>query len=222
MSTDAERQELGLKAQRRGIGEWARKEGVRVLRWRVETLSGGTPLDERPRLLRALAEVGALRATFLVVHRLDRLARHVLTVEYVTQELSRKKASLACVTGGGSGDGDVDPTGELIRTILAGVGRFERRMIGARTKAALAVKRQRGDALGRPGRERYGYRRAGGRLEEEPAEQATIARAREFYAVEGVSVRAVVAALKADGRRNRQGRPFGLRAVFEMVKGGGR
>lgn len=219
LRVSTEDQDLGLDAQRAGIDAWAAREGVQVVAWHEERVSGGAELDERPALMRALSDVAARRAAILVVHRLDRLARHVLTVEIVAQELARRKAALACVVGGGSGDGEADPTGELIRTVLAGVGRFERRMIGARTRAALAVKRERGDALGRPGRERYGFRREGKALVEEPIEQATIARARELYAVEGVSVRAVIAALAAEGRVNRAGEPFGVRAMWEMLKG---
>jgi DNA invertase Pin-like site-specific DNA recombinase len=219
VSTDAERQELGLKVQRAAIGQHARREGIRIVAWRVELVSGGAPLDERPRLLRTLAEVEAKRVNALLVHRLDRLARDPLVVELVNRELTSHRAELVVVTGGGAGS---DATSELIRTILAAVGRFERRMIGARTKAALAVKRSRGEALGRPGLERYGYRRGDdGRLVEAPEEQATIARARELYAVEGTSIRAVAAQLAAEGRFNRAGRPHLYAEVRGMLQDAG-
>jgi DNA invertase Pin-like site-specific DNA recombinase len=215
VSTDAERQELGLKAQRAAIGAWARAAGVRVLAWRVETVSGGAPLDERPRLLRALAEVEAKRTNYLVVQRLDRLSRDPLPMLLVQRELEGHRAELVCAVGGGTG---TDPTAELLRTILAAVGQFERRMIGARTKAALAVKRARGEALGRPGLERYGFRRGeDGRLVEEPEEQAVIRRARELYSAEERSIRSVASQLAEEGLVNRAGRPHRFEEVRGMV-----
>ena len=216
VSRDADSQELGIRAQRAAIVEHARREGIRIVAWRVEVVSGGAALEERPKLLRTLAEIGAKRVDTLIVHRLDRLGRDPLVIELVVRELRSHRAELVVVTGGGAG---ADPTSELIRTILAAVGRFERRMIGARTEAALAVKRARGEALGRPGRERYGYTRGlDGRLVEAPDEQATIARARELYAAEGTSIRAVAARLAEEGRLNRVGRPHQYAEVREMLR----
>jgi DNA invertase Pin-like site-specific DNA recombinase len=42
------------------------------------------------------------------------------------------------------------PNGELIANVMATFAQFERRLIGQRTKDALAVKRQEGVQLGRP------------------------------------------------------------------------
>lgn len=215
MRVSTDEQDLGVEAQRAALEAWAKREDVDVLAWHEERVSGGAELKERHALLAALADVRGRRAAMLVMHRLDRLSRDPLTALLAAQEVEKAKATIAYVTGGGA---TTDPTSKLLRTVLLGVAEFEREIIGARTKAALAVKRERGDALGRPGRERYGFRRDGKALVEEPAEQATIARARELYAIEGVSVRDVMAALEAEGRRNRHGKPFGVRAVWEMVK----
>ena len=42
------------------------------------------------------------------------------------------------------------PQGELVATVFAAVAQWERRVIGLRTKEALAVKRSQGVRLGRP------------------------------------------------------------------------
>jgi len=212
-----EEQDLGLDAQRAAIEAWAVREGVEVLAWHDEKVTGGAELADRGAMLRALAEVKARRASYLVAYRLDRLGRDPLTALLVGREVERAKARIMYVTGGGAATSD--PTSKLLRTVLLGVAEFEKDMIGARTKAALAVKRDRGDALGRPGREAFGFRREGATLVEEPSEQATLARARELYAVEGVGLRSVIATLTAEGRTNRNGRAFGLEELSKMVKG---
>jgi site-specific DNA recombinase len=226
-----EEQDLGLDAQRDAIKDWAVREGVEVLAWHDEKVTGGAELHDRGAMLRALADVKARRASYLVAYRLDRLGRDPLTALLVGREVERARARIVYVTGGGAATSD--PTSKLLRTVLLGVAEFEKDMIGARTKAALAVKRDRGDALGRPGRERYGFRTVDGPMQrgkdgverptrllaEEPAEQATLARARELYAIEGVGLRAVAAALTAEGRFNRKGRAFGLEELSKMVKG---
>lgn len=217
MRVSTDEQDLGLDAQRAAIEAWATREGAEVVAWHEERVTGGAELADRGAMLAALADVKAKRAGLLVAYRLDRLGRDPLTALLVGREVEKARAQIVYVTGGGAATSD--PTSKLLRTVLLGVAEFEKDMIGARTKAALAVKRGRGDALGRPGREAFGYRREGTKLVEEPGEQATLARARELYAVEGVGLRSVVATLAAEGRMNRRGRAFGLEEISKMVKG---
>lgn len=216
VSTDE--QDLGLEVQRAAIEAWAAREGVEVIAWHEEKIDGGTELEDRAALPLALAELKARRASRLVAYRLDRLARDPLTSLLVAREVERAKAQIVYVVGGGAAT--ADPTAKLLRTVLLGVAEFEKDMIGARTRAALAVKRSKGDALGAPGRERYGFTRgADGKLVPHPEEQTTIAMARELYATLGVSERKVLALLEAEGRRNRHGKPFNRAALAGMLKG---
>ena len=231
VSTDAERQELGVEAQRASITAWAEREGWTIAAWVEEEVSGGTEVQcqagqrwtlERPQLLEAVALVESFKAQALVVHRIDRLARDPLVVLLIERELQRHKAAIMCAEGGGSTS--EDPTTKLIRIILAGVGDFEREMIGARIRAGLAVKKRRGELVGKapygsravPGPERQG--RVVQVLEPDPAEQATIVRARELD-VEGLTIRAILATLTAEGRLNRKGNPFGLEELHRMIRG---
>jgi DNA invertase Pin-like site-specific DNA recombinase len=216
VSKDADAQELGLKAQRRAIGAWARRAGVEVVTWRADQVSGGSKLSARPRLARALLDVKRLKAEMLIVHRLDRFSRDHIETSVVELKLREMKARLIPAEGAPTGD---DMAAKIARGVLQIMAEVERDLLRERTKAALAVKRHRGEALGAPGREAYGYRREGSMLVADSAEQATLARARELYAVEGVGLRAVGAALTAEGRTNRKGRAFGLEELSKMVKG---
>jgi len=225
VSTDRERQALGEEAQRRAITAWAGRERVKIVAWHVEEVSGGAPLDKRPVLLAALADVLAHRAGVLVVAKLDRFSRDPLTAALAESELQRNGAALACADGNGSGD---DPTSEMVRGMLLVVARFEKAMIKARIKAALAVKKARGEMTGAPP---FGFRVVEGpsrvgkdgvarpvkMLEPDPHETAVRDQVRALRG-SGLTIRAVAAESKARGIVGRAGKPFTLAAIHAMVK----
>lgn len=156
--------------------------------------------------------VATLGAGSLVVQRLDRYSRDPLTAALAESELRKNGASLVCADGAGSGD---DPTSELIRGILLAVARFEKSLIRARIKAALAVKRARGERVGAPP---YGYRAEGKSLVPDADEMATRERLRQLRA-SGLTVRGVLARATSEGLRNRLGHPFTVAAVHKLVRG---
>lgn len=211
VSTDTDRQALGAQAQRDAIERWAIASGVVVADWFVEEVSGGAPLDRRPLLLQAIATVATLGAGSLVVQRLDRFSREPLTAALAETELRKNGASLVCADGAGSGD---DPTSELIRGILLSVARFEKALIRSRIKAALAVKRSRGERIGAPP---YGARVEGKLLVMDPNEVGTIRRLRALRAL-GMTIREIVDQATREGLRNRAGKPFTIAAVHALVR----
>ena len=213
ISTDTERQALGVEAQRQAIVSWAEREGVEVVAWFIEEASGGAPLDKRPVLLEALGTVATLGAGLLAVHRLDRFSRELLTAALAEAELRRHGATLACADGAGSGE---DPTAELVRGILLSVARFEKAMIRARITSALAVKRARGEMTGAPP---FGFRVGvdGKTLEPDEREGVVLEQIRALRA-SGLTVRGVQAAAAESGLVGRAGRPFTLSAVHAMLK----
>lgn len=211
VSKDTEVQALGAEAQRVAIQEWADSKGVTIAQWFVEEVTGGAALDRRPIFLEALGAVAAHGAGLLVVQRLDRFSRDPLTAALAEAELQRHGATLAVALGAGSGD---DPTSELIRSILFAVARFEKEMIKARIKAALAVKRSRGERVGAAP---YGTKAEGKILAIHPEEAATLQRLRELRS-SGLTLRGVIQQATAEGLRNRAGHPFTMATVHRLVK----
>jgi len=211
VSTDLERQALGAEAQRASIQQWAATNGVTVAHWFVETVTGGASLDKRPVLLEAIATVAAVGASSLVVQRLDRFSREPLTAALAENELRKSGACLVCSDGAGSGD---SPTDELIRGILLSVARFEKALIRSRIRAALAVKRSKGEHLGAPP---YGFRVEGKALVPHAAEIVIRDRLRALRA-SGLTLRAVRDQATAEGLRNRMGKPFTVAAVHTIVR----
>lgn len=190
VSTDRQgRSGLGLEAQRGAVSGFLNGGRWSLVQEFVEVESGKR--IDRPELAKALALCRAHRATLLVA-KLDRLARdaHFL--------LGLEKAGVEFVAC------DMPSANRLTVGIMAMVAEEERRMIAARTKAALAAAKARGVKLG-------GFRGRAG-----TAEDAAHARAvRQGMADDraealapilaridpegALSLRAVAAALEAEG-----------------------
>lgn len=210
VSTDEQR--LGPDAQRAAIAEWAKREGVSVVAvFSDEGVSGGADLSDRPGLVAALAELRAARAGVLIVAKRDRLARDTFIAQTIERAAKACGAKVATADGVANGDGAAD---DFMRSMLDAVAQYERALIRARTKAALAAKRARGE---RAGAVPYGYVAVDGKLVENPAELAIIAIIRELRAA-GLSLRAIVAQLAQRGIVSRAGKPFALTQVARIER----
>jgi DNA invertase Pin-like site-specific DNA recombinase len=137
---------LGLEAQRHAIRSECERRGWELLG--IEEDAGWSgKVTSRPGLQRALAACKAGQADGLVVAKLDRLSRSVQHAAQLLAEADREGWALVALDLG------VDlstPAGEVMAHVLAAIAQFERRLIGQRTKDALAVKRAEGVRLGRP------------------------------------------------------------------------
>ena len=212
VSTDE--QKLGPEAQRAAIEAWAAREGVSVVGWHVDAgVSGGSDLADRPALVAALGELRAARAGVLVIAKRDRLARDVAVA--ATVERAVKACGAKVLSADGTANGD-SPADAFMRTMLDGAAAYERALIRARTKAALAAKRARGE---RAGAVPFGFSAdAEGRLVPNEAEQTIIAIVRDLRAA-GMPLRAVVEELGRRGLTSRSGRALALTQVARLAKG---
>lgn len=137
---------LGLEAQRQAIRVECERRGWKLLG--IEEDAGWSgKVTSRPGLQRALAACKAGRADGLVVAKLDRLSRSMQHAAGLLAEAEHDGWALVALDLG------VDlstPSGEVMAHVLAAIAQFERRLIGQRTKDALAVKKAQGVRLGRP------------------------------------------------------------------------
>ena len=214
VSTDRETQALGIQAQRTAIESWSKRDGVEVCAWLDEEVSGGASLEKRPILLRAIAALGDHGAGLLVVQRLDRFSRDPFTAAMAEIELVKFGARVVTADGVGNGN---DPGSRLMKDVALAAARFERSMIAARTKAALAVKKARRECTGTPP---YGWcvGENGQLLVENAQEQLTLLRLRELRS-RGWSYRQIQSESKRLGIASRSGLAFTLQAIFAMTKG---
>jgi DNA invertase Pin-like site-specific DNA recombinase len=213
VSTDEQR--LGPEAQRASIEAWATRERVSVVAWHVDQgVSGATPIDGRAALCAALVALREHGAGLLLVAKRDRVARDVVIASMVERATASAGARLVSADGTGNGD---TPADAFMRTVIDGAAAYERGLIRARTKAALAAKSARGERVGSVP---FGFRLAadGVRLEVDEREQQIIGYARALR-LAGLSTRAIVAALAADCVKSpRSGRPLNQTQVVRVLR----
>lgn len=212
VSTDD--QALGVDAQRKAIKDWANHENVEVVSEVIERgVSGGAPLEKRTGLLRAIDELEAHRAGRLVVSKRDRLARDVVINAMIERLAERVGAKVFSVDGSGNGD---SPESQLMRSMISIFAAYERALIRARTRAALATKRERGEKTG--GRLPFGYRLAkdGKTLIDNAAEQRVIKRIRKLRA-DGLSQAAIAQKLN-DERTPARGKRWHVTTIARLLR----
>jgi DNA invertase Pin-like site-specific DNA recombinase len=136
----------GLEAQREAIrAEAARREWTLMAIYE-DTASGKSTLG-REGLMLAVEAVEHGEAAALVVAKLDRLSRSLIDFAALMERSRKKGWALVALD---LGVDTTTPSGELMASVLAVFAQFERRLIGQRTRDALAVKRAAGVRLGRP------------------------------------------------------------------------
>lgn len=114
----------------------------------VDAAASGKALVGREALARALAVVQAGHAQVLIVSKLDRLSRSLLDFAEIMRRAQNEGWNLVALDLG------IDlstPAGEFLASVIASAAQWERRIIGQRTKDALAAKKASGVRLGRPG-----------------------------------------------------------------------
>ena len=206
LRTSTEDQLLGVDAQRDRLGEIARRKRCAIAQVFTEHESGAN--NDRPELDRAIRLARRLRAT-LVVAKLDRLARD-------QQFLMRLIDGNVPILFGDLEDVDPStPEGRIMLQVFGAFAEFERRRIGARTREALKVLKDRGVPLGasRPecrnltaeARARGAAAAARVRTARAIEEQSDVAEIAAEKRAEGLSLRRIADHLNAEGYPTRNG-----------------
>jgi len=132
-----------IEAQLDFCRKWCRENNVKIVaEFADRALSGGD--EDRPELWAAIAALE--RGYVLVVYRLDRLARSVYLSDIIERSVHAKKATFLSIAGEGTwSDSDED---FLIRKILQALAEYERKVISARTRAAMLRHQANGKLMG--------------------------------------------------------------------------
>ena len=184
VSTDRQgRSGLGLEAQREAVMRYLSHGGWPPLAefTEVETGKGANALDKRPQLKAALEFARKHKAT-LVIAKLDRLARNV---HFISGLIEQRVPIVAA---------DMPDADITMLQIYAVMAEREARVIGERTRAALAAAKARGAVLGANGRVLADKNKAEALERLEPAAD----RLRTLRAT-GLSIRGIAATLNAEG-----------------------
>lgn len=137
----------GLDAQRRAIEAACALKGWELVAVLEDAGASGGSLEKRPGMAEALARLAAGDADVVVAAKLDRFSRSVADFARLIDRAGRGGWAIAAL------DVDIDmttPSGELMAMVIAAMAQYERRLIGQRTRDALAERRAAGVRLGRP------------------------------------------------------------------------
>jgi DNA invertase Pin-like site-specific DNA recombinase len=137
----------GISAQQAAIKAECERRGWHLLRTIGEDSGASSATLERAGLQRALDILDRGGAEVLVIAKLDRLSRSVSQGAQVMDRAKRRGWSLVALDFGLD---TTTPAGEMVANVILSTAQYERRLIGQRTKDALAAKREQGIRLGRP------------------------------------------------------------------------
>ena len=145
-SRDSPKPGVAGKAQRSTVTRFAEAEGITLLQEFVEIESGkgSDALDRRPQLAAALAAARSAKCP-VVVAKLDRLSRDVA---FIAGLMAQRVPFIVAELGV-----DADP---FMLHLYAALAEKERRLIGERTRSALAARKAQGAKLGNRTKRRPG------------------------------------------------------------------
>lgn len=169
----------GLESQRTEIASECERRSWVLLEVYADEGVSGRSLNGRHALSKAVGAVESGEADALMVAKLDRLSRSLLDFAALMARANKDGWNLVALDLG------IDlatPAGEFMANVMASAAQWERRIIGQRTRDALAQKRAAGVRLGRPPV-----------LPDEVVSRILAERE------EGESLRAIAARLNADG-----------------------
>jgi len=170
---------LGLAAQRTAIEAEAKRRGWQLVDVLTDAGASGKTLVGREALTVALGAVESGQAEVLVVAKLDRLSRSLLDFASLMDRSRRKGWAIVAMD---LGVDTTTPSGELLAALVATFAQYERRIIGVRTREALAEKKAAGVQLGRP-----------------PSVPRSIVARIQGLRTDGLSLRAIAQVLNTDG-----------------------
>ena len=202
---------LGLDAQREAVMRYLSNGGWPPLAefTEIETGKGANALDRRPQLKAALAYARKHKAT-LIIAKLDRLARNAIFI----LELKRSEVEfIAC---------DIPEASTFTIGLMAILAQQERELISARTKAALAAKKRRGETLGKPENFKQEGRIKGSEAMKAKASGNLNNRRATGYAKslkeQGLTLQAIADKLNAEGYETARGKMFEKVTVKRLLE----
>lgn len=190
---------LGLAAQDKTLAAEAERRGWAIVESFVdEGVSGSTAPSKRPALNEALDLVTSGQADVLMVAKLDRATRSVVDLCELLDSSDRNGWDFVALD---LGIDTSTPMGRAMAQMSGVFSELERKLIGQRTKDALAIMKAQGVTLGRP---------------VEHADD-NVKRVAELKA-EGLTVRVIADRMNDEGRTTARGGRFHIATVQRHLR----
>jgi len=186
----------GFKRQRDTVAKYAKANRLEIAQeFRDEGVSGTKEALDRPGLTDLFVALKANGVRTVVVENATRIARDLMVSEIILAEF--RKLGVKVISADGGVDltlGNDDPTGKLVRQILAAVSEWEKCLIVQKLRASRLRLRREGRRC--EGRKPYG---------ETPEEQAVVEKMKAWRQ-QKVSFAEIAAKLNAEGVQTSTGR----------------
>jgi DNA invertase Pin-like site-specific DNA recombinase len=201
---------LGLAAQVATIESYAKVAGHTITAVHTDAgISGAAGIEDRPGLAAAVA--GLRRGDVLVIAKRCRLGRDQLAVLMIERAVAKRGAAIVSADGVGNGD---DAASVFMKQVVDAAAVYERNLIKARTKAALAAKRKAGQLAGEVP---FGWTvDAAGNLIEVAEEQIVLGRIMACRAA-GISLRKIAAILTDAGVATKKGGTVWVHTTIKSI-----
>lgn len=196
-STEEQAGKNSLPTQENGIRAYCDQQGHTLTALHTDAgMSGKIHPTKRPGLAAALALIKRGEADGLIVFKLDRMSRSIRDVIDLVDMFDRKGWALVSVS---ESIDTKSAMGQMFVQMLAMLAQLERKLIGERTREAMAQLAR--DGKRRSGKAPFGYRFEGGKVVPDKAEQATLADIRGLQGL-GHGPRTIARAFNETGRLN--------------------
>lgn len=207
-------QQLGPEAQLAALQGWCESHSAELVAVHSDIgVSGGAELERRPGLMEAVDALVPQGAGVLLVAKRDRLARDTMLSAMIERMAQRNGAEVKSADGVGDGDG---PESLLMRRMVDAFAEYERSVICARTRVALAVMKRQGLRVGSVP---YGSKLAADGKALEPCEaEQKVLRVVVALRAKGLTYRAIATQLEAEGLVSRSGKRWHPQTVSRMVE----
>lgn len=202
----------GFDRQRDKIQKWAKANGMEIVREFVEAgVSGTKELECRPALSALFAALNGVRT--VIVERADRISRDLMAGEIILAAF--RKAGVAVIEAEDgrniSAEDPDNPTGTLIRQILAAVAQFDK--TGIVSKLRKARERKRLETGRCEGVKPFGTLPG----EQDAIERMRALRRKPIGKAKRMSFAKIAATLQAEGFKTRGGKPWQASSVRDIL-----
>jgi DNA invertase Pin-like site-specific DNA recombinase len=191
--------------QRKAIQTYANRAGFKIVCWYDDpAVAGSDVIDARPGFLGALEQIAGNGVSTIIVETANRFARDLIVQETGWKRLQADGITLVAADAPDQFLDDT-PTAVLIRQILGAMAQFDKAMTVAKLRGARERKKRKTGA------------KVEGRRSYAEANPKLVERARELKDSEP-SLRAIAAALAAEGYKTPKGLPYSASAVASMLR----
>lgn len=218
VSTDSQADSgLGIEAQIDAIEKYAKKLQVKIEQIFIdEGVSGKLSHEDRPKMIAAIEALN--KGDIFLVAKRDRLGRDDFALAMIERAIVQiKKARI--VSAAGEGTENDSASSILMRRMIDAFAEFERQVISERTKAALKIKKDKGERVGYIP---FGYQlnKDGANLIKEEKEQRILGKIKSLIK-KGLSIRETAAVCnnqKLFNRGNSKWNHASMHRIFKKLK----